>query len=104
MLRFVDLCEFYWTLTSCGEPICAFLSTSDDRFVANDSGQQTFSDMDDIESVVTPDLVARMKALLPEGFFQRRLDLEFADDSPKRSFSGGVVRSGARDLEKDERS
>lgn len=71
MLRFIDLSKEYWTDSDYGYPICAFLNTSDNRFVPNDGGEHTFSDMDDIESIKNSDVRLRAKRLLPEGFFQR---------------------------------
>lgn len=64
MLRFIDLSEAYWT--DGNKPICAFLSTSDDRFLTNDSGEQTFSDMEEIELHPQSE---RMKSLMPPDFF-----------------------------------
>lgn len=64
MLRFVDLSEAYWT--DGRKPICAFLSTSDDRFLTTDSGEQTFSDMEEIELHPQSE---RMKRLMPPNYF-----------------------------------
>lgn len=50
MIRFDDLTEAYWTDPSFGTPICALLSTSDNRFITcPGSGEQTFSEMYEIE-------------------------------------------------------
>jgi hypothetical protein len=69
MIRFVDLTPYYW-LDSCDKkPICAFLSTSDDKFVTGDDGSHTFSDFEDVQEIKPDYLRKRCLALLPGGFF-----------------------------------
>ena len=68
MLRFIDLSNDYWTDLECGFPICAFLSTRDDKFLLSVDGCHTFSCKDDIlEHAQGP----RMLGLVPNGFFTR---------------------------------
>ncbi|MHC4296526.1 MAG: hypothetical protein ACYS7Y_04435 [Planctomycetota bacterium] len=76
MIRFIDLTGEYWTHPDCSSPICAFLSTSDDRFYMNQDGSCTFSSMEDITELGDHDFVKRMVALVPEGFFERENPLE----------------------------
>ena len=76
MLRFIDVTDEYWTDPSCGHPICCFLSTSDDRFLTNESGGQTFSDAEEIAEHVQGE---RMLGLMPPGFFSRNLEEEYDD-------------------------
>ena len=76
MIRFVDLNEAYWNDPVFGHPICAFLSTSDDRFILTDSGGHMFSDMDDIDHCNFPDK-DRLKGLVPTGFFEEDLERKY---------------------------
>jgi len=69
MLRFIDLSSDYWNEPTDGHALCAFLNTSDNRFITNDAGEHIFSDMDDIESISDKDIRLRAKRLLPERFF-----------------------------------
>lgn len=67
MIRFIDLSQEYWTDPEIGHPICAFLCTSIDRFLAiPDTGEHTYSSLEDIE--LHPQH-QRMIALLPPNFF-----------------------------------
>jgi hypothetical protein len=67
MLRFIDLSQDYWTDPECnGGPICAFLSTNDDRFLETDCGAHTFIALDEI---LEHELRERMLCLIPMGFF-----------------------------------
>ena len=67
MIRFIDLSEEYWTdPEENGAPICAFLSTSDGRFLTAEDGQQTFSSFED---VLDHPQAARLVHLLPFNFF-----------------------------------
>jgi hypothetical protein len=66
MLRFIDLSNDYWTDPECGGPVCAFLSTTDDKFLLSVDGGHTFSYEDEIlEHIEGP----RMLGLVPNGFF-----------------------------------
>jgi hypothetical protein len=66
MLRFIDLTEEYWTHPDEAAPICAFLSTNDDKFLRTAEGCHTFDDEFDIDGHEQAD---RMHRLVPEGFF-----------------------------------
>jgi hypothetical protein len=66
MLRFIDLTDPYWTYPDEAAPICAFLSTVDDKFLRTEEGCHTFDDDFDIDRHEQAD---RMRALMPEGFF-----------------------------------
>ena len=66
MIRFIDLTEEYWTHPEVSSPICAFLNTSDDRFLQTEDGQHTF---DCLEEVKEHPRAKRMLALLPNNFF-----------------------------------
>jgi hypothetical protein len=66
MLRFINLSNDYWTDPECSNPICAFLSTHDDKFLLSAYGEHTFSCKDEIlKHTQGP----RMLGLVPNGFF-----------------------------------
>jgi hypothetical protein len=69
MLRFIDLSNDYWTDPECGSPICAFLSTSDDKFLLSVDGEHTFNCKDEI---LDHPQSLRMLGLVPNGFFDAR--------------------------------
>lgn len=69
MLRFIDLSNDYWTDPEYGFPLCAFLSTSDDKFLQTVDGCHTFGDVREIFEHKYRD---RMLPLVPEGFFATR--------------------------------
>jgi hypothetical protein len=75
MLRFIDLTEEYWTHPDEAAPICAFLSTNDDKFLHNGYGEQTF---DDEAEIIEHEQGERMLGLVPEGFF----DTSYATQMP----------------------
>lgn len=107
MIRFVDLTGDYWTHPDESEPICAFLSTSDDRFVLNDDGSHTFSSFEDIHNAQFNDTV-RLARLTPCGFFERKNPLtaeeaEVAIDILERIASYCVRRSRTRLLQRAEK-
>lgn len=66
MIRFVDLTEAYWTHPAEGHPICAFLSTVNDRFIEDVCGEHTF---DRLEDIAEHELGERLVGLVPDGFF-----------------------------------
>lgn len=68
MIRFVDLTEAYWTDPSEGTPVCAFLSTTTDRFLENGDGFHIFDSLKEVEEHPDAD---RLIGLLPLGFFER---------------------------------
>lgn len=68
MIRFVDLTEAYWTDPEFGHPVCAFLSTNNDKFLKTDMNCHTFSDIYDINSHPEAE---RLFRLMPRGFFER---------------------------------
>lgn len=76
MIRFVDLTGEYWTHPDHSSPICAFLSTSDDRFYLALDGGATFSSMEEITELGNHDFARRMAALVPDGFFEGKNALE----------------------------
>ena len=69
MIRFIDLSEAYWTDPEFGTPLCAFLSTTDNRFLSNLDGQQTFHS---IEEVKEHKLYDRLLSLIPPDFFNEK--------------------------------
>lgn len=73
MLRFIDLSKEYWTDPMYGSPICAFLSTSDDRFLQSLNGTHTFSSLEEIREHPQ---ASRMEGLMPMGFFDKEPDLD----------------------------
>ena len=68
MIRFVDLSEVYWTDPECGYPLCAFLSTSSDRFLDNLDGEHLFRSLEEIGEHPQKE---RLLGLLPAGFFEK---------------------------------
>lgn len=72
MIRFVDLTSSYWLEENDPEnkPICAFVSTVDNCFVTNSDGQQTFSDMEDLDLIENVKLRERCGRLIPLDFFK----------------------------------
>jgi hypothetical protein len=72
MIRFVDLTPWYWTDEDDPEnpPVCAFLDTVTDRFVAVD-GAQTFDCAEDVGGIPDEQLKLRCQALVPDGFWNR---------------------------------
>ena len=85
MIRFVDLTDFYWVLTraedkemsakdggpSCVSPVCAFVDTMTDTFVATPEGVHVFFGADDVQSI-DGELAARCTRLVPPGFWDAR--------------------------------
>ena len=82
MIRFVDLTDFYWVLTraedeamrgtesSCVKPVCAFLDTRTDKFLADDVGQHVCSGADDVLALDARNgFSGRCTGLVPEGFW-----------------------------------
>lgn len=93
MLRFIDLTEAYWTDPSVGTPVCAFLSTSDDRFICNENGQDIFFCLDDFHGMARA-TVKRCLGLVPDGFWEGKLagDVKFIPlGNSKCSFLIGEV-------------
>jgi hypothetical protein len=84
VIRFVDLTDFYWVLTraedaemrgtesSCVKPVCAFLDTTTDKFLAVDyGGAHVCSDADDVREVEARNgYPGRCTGLVPEGFWK----------------------------------
>jgi hypothetical protein len=77
MLRFIDLTKDYWTHPDFSSPMCAFLSTIDDKFLHNEVGEQTFLDEAEITEHEEGE---RMLALVPEGFFVVATHLPLQED------------------------
>lgn len=68
MIRFVDLSMAYWSDPDEPSPACAFVNTVVDRFIELEDGAQVAFDDDDIPG---GDLGERLRALVPEGFWNR---------------------------------
>jgi len=66
MIRFVNLTEAYYGDPEDSLHICAFISTSGDKFLQTMDGTHTF---DDLASIKEHPKAQRMLSLLPRGFF-----------------------------------
>lgn len=82
MIRFVDLCDFYWSGPD-DDPadqlprLCAFVNTVNCRFIEHD-GEHVFCHMEDINEA---DPSGRLASLVPEDFFDlSKPRLRVADD------------------------
>jgi len=85
MFRFVDLTDFYWVMTRAeddeirartgGEPtvspVCAFVDTGTDKFIADAQGQHVCFDADDVRALDGRD-IGRCADLVPTGFWERK--------------------------------
>jgi hypothetical protein len=85
MYRFVDLTDFYWMMTraeddeirarSGGEPtvspVCAFVDTRTDKFIADAEGHQVCFDAEDVRALDDRD-GGRCAGLVPPGFWERK--------------------------------
>ena len=76
MIRFIDITMGYYALDDDDTlvdmlilPLCSFINTVTDKYIENDSGQHTFNDFDDIESIADANYRGRCKGLVPDGFF-----------------------------------
>lgn len=70
MIRFIDLTRDYFASGPPFQPVCAFISTSDDRFISNDHSH-LFSDLEDIDYIKDTETRSRCRGLIPPGFFER---------------------------------
>ena len=73
MIRFVDMTEAYWGGDEepvRSHPCCAFINTVNDRFIDVD-GSHMFDGDADI-GLLAPPLAARLRMLVPEGFWSRQ--------------------------------
>lgn len=69
MIRFIDLTEQYFCEKGIRcRALCAFISTSSDRFYETESGQHIFHDL---EEILEHKEGERMARLVPNGFFNR---------------------------------
>jgi hypothetical protein len=73
MIRFVDLTQAYRTHPedpkNPPKPVCAFLDTVMDMFIAWDDGTHIFTGLDDL-AYVNDYVRERCRALVPNGFFE----------------------------------
>jgi hypothetical protein len=76
MVRFIDLSLEYWAhpLINTG-PMCAFLSTSTDKFFENIDREHTFSSIEEIEELPLS-VSNRLKGVVPPDFFERKVLLK----------------------------
>jgi len=84
MIRFVNLTDFYWVMTraeddslrgsepSCVKPVCAFLDTRTNTFLANAHGSHVCSDADDVRELEACNgtNADRCAGLVPDGFWE----------------------------------
>jgi len=97
MIRFVDLTAAYWTHHDHGGPCCAFLNTTTDTFVEGELGYvfDSLAEVQAISDIRIPDVGERCAALVPDGFFEKRVA---SDDEPRVTFEashGSIVADGA---------
>ena len=75
MIRFIDLSRDYFGVDP-GEsmedtmPVCAFVDTITNRFLADSTGSEVFRSIEDVQDI--PIMAPRCLALVPDDFFSTK--------------------------------